>query len=573
MFDQGQSIVAYFTAVLLITAVGSMATAAAVWLRAPRPLARLSRVLSAQYRVAFVLWWIAFTLDADLGTGAAVLLTAWILVHLGSLPWQIIDEYLFADVLCRDARSPSERAELIGGRRISVHVPCYAEPPELVCRTLSALALQRYADFEVLVVDNNTEDERLWRPVEEHCRALGPRFRFLHVSPLSGAKAGALNVALCHTAADAELVAVLDCDYEASPDFLGALAGLFDDERLAFVQTAHDYRDWANNAYQRGCYGEYRTPYATYMVSRDARGAPLTVGTMCLIRREALVRAGGWSSVCATEDSELAIRLHAAGYRGRYVPVTLGRGLIPETFAAYRRQRARWIGGPVQELRQHWRLYLPRRWARPSALSPAQKLLFAHHGMREAAAGVKAVAAVAAAAGALVFAFRGTPPAELPAAAVVAMVTGTGAAALVRWTLLRQAVCRSVRDSAHALLASASLAYVARVAAIRSLVGIREPWRRTVKFPASTSRWTAAVRSAGGELVAGLAWLAVAAVVAVSWPGSALAVLLALYLLCHAVACLAAPVLALRAERHLRRSAVRAPQQARDRVCGRIPAI
>ena len=46
---------------------------------------------------------------------------------------------------------------------------------------------------------------------------LGRRFRFYHVDPLSGFKAGALNFALRHTAADAEVVAVIDSDYQVSP--------------------------------------------------------------------------------------------------------------------------------------------------------------------------------------------------------------------------------------------------------------------------------------------------------------------------------------------------------------------
>jgi hypothetical protein len=366
---------------------------------------------------------------------------------------------------------------------------------------------------------------------------------------LAGAKAGALNVALRLTGDDAELVAVLDCDYEAAPDFLGSLAGYFDDGRIAFVQTAHDYRDWSGNAYLRGCYGEYRTPYTSYLVSRNERDSPLTVGTMCLIRREALVQVGGWSSACATEDSELAIRMHAAGYQGRYFATTLGRGLIPETFAAYRRQRSRWIGGPVQELRRHWRLYLPRRWARPSALSPTQKVLFAHHGMRELVAGVKVALAVAVA----VVAIGGPPPAGLPAAPVVAMVLGAGTTAVVRWNLQRHAVGGSARAATGALLALASLSYVRRVAALRSVVGITGPWGRTVKFPASaTLRWSAALRSAGAELVAGVAWLAAAVGVARSWPPSAAALLIMLYLLGHATGCLAAPIAALHTERQLR---------------------
>ncbi len=87
--------------------------------------------------------------------------------------------------------------------RVSIHVPAYNEPPEMLIETLDALARLDYPDFEVLVIDNNTRDEKVWRPVEAHCAQLGSRFRFFHVAPLAGFKAGALNYALDRTAPDA----------------------------------------------------------------------------------------------------------------------------------------------------------------------------------------------------------------------------------------------------------------------------------------------------------------------------------------------------------------------------------
>jgi len=69
----------------------------------------------------------------------------------------------------------------------------------MLIETLDALARLDYADFEVLVIDNNTLEEAVWRPVEAHCAQLGARFRFFHVAPLAGFKAGALNYALART--------------------------------------------------------------------------------------------------------------------------------------------------------------------------------------------------------------------------------------------------------------------------------------------------------------------------------------------------------------------------------------
>jgi cellulose synthase/poly-beta-1,6-N-acetylglucosamine synthase-like glycosyltransferase len=253
---------------------------------------------------------------------------------------------------------------------VSLHVPICAEPPELVGRTLKALQSLRYARLEVLVIDNNTRDEALWRPVEALCRELGPRFRFFHLPRWPGYKAGALNFALAHTAPEAAVIGVIDSDYEVGADFLESLARHFADEQIAWVQAPQNYREWEDRRFSRMCHWEYWQFFAVSMRLRSVRNAILMHGTMVLIRKAALLRVGGWSEWCLTEDSELGLRLLAAGYRSVYCSDTHGRGLVPFSYRAYRRQRERWVTGGVQILKRHASLFLP--WA--ASLTAAQKL-------------------------------------------------------------------------------------------------------------------------------------------------------------------------------------------------------
>ena len=118
---------------------------------------------------------------------------------------------------------------------VSVHVPCHAEPPHIVIATLNRLARLDYPDFEVLVIDNNTTDPQLWQPVAAHCARLGPRFRFFHVEGMTGAKAGALNWVLPRTCPRAELIAVVDADYQVRPDWLRATVGYFADPGIGWL--------------------------------------------------------------------------------------------------------------------------------------------------------------------------------------------------------------------------------------------------------------------------------------------------------------------------------------------------
>ena len=55
----------------------------------------------------------------------------------------------------------------IGTPRVSIHLPTHNEPPEMVIQTLNALARLDYPNFEVIILDNNTKDASLWKPMRK----------------------------------------------------------------------------------------------------------------------------------------------------------------------------------------------------------------------------------------------------------------------------------------------------------------------------------------------------------------------------------------------------------------------
>ena len=243
---------------------------------------------------------------------------------------------------------------------VSIHLPIRSEPPDMVIATLDALARLDYPDFEVLVIENNTSDPALWQPVEAHCRRLGPRFRFLQLGTWPGFKAGALNAALARSRPQSEIIALLDSDYLVEPDWLRRLVPLFEEPSLALVQAPQDQRDAPASLFKRLCFWEYAGFFRLGMVQRNERDAIIEHGTMALLRRRALDSLGGWAEWCICEDAELGLRLAEKGYRSAYVVESFGRGLLPDSFQAYRQQRFRWAYGAMQILRGHWTSLLAR---------------------------------------------------------------------------------------------------------------------------------------------------------------------------------------------------------------------
>ncbi|MBI5557237.1 MAG: glycosyltransferase [Deltaproteobacteria bacterium] len=236
---------------------------------------------------------------------------------------------------------------------VSVHVPAYNEPPEMLNETLDALARLDYPHFEVIVIDNNTKDPAVWQPVAEHCARLGPRFRFFHEDPLAGFKAGALNFALAHTAPEATVIAVIDSDYTVTPNWLRDLAPQFSNPKTAIVQAPQDYRDDRENLFKAMCYAEYRGFFYIGMITRNERNAIIQHGTMTMVRKSVLAEVDGWAEWCITEDAELGLKIFEKGYEAAYIADSYGQGLMPDTFIDFKKQRFRWAYGAVQIMRHH----------------------------------------------------------------------------------------------------------------------------------------------------------------------------------------------------------------------------
>src|SRR5271169_274793 len=243
--------------------------------------------------------------------------------------------------------------------KVSIHIPACCEPPEMLKATLDAVARLDYPNVECVLAINNTPDPALWRPVEEHCLTLGERFKFLQVENLAGYKAGALRIALAHTAADAEIVASIDADYVVRPNWLKDLVPLFADPRVGFVQSPQDHRDDDTSLMHHAMNAEYAGFFDIGMVQRNEFNAVIMHGTMSLIRRAALESAGGWSSETIVEDTDLGLSILEQGWIAHYTNRRYGYGLLPDTFEGYKRQRHRWAFGGAQLVRKHWRKMLP----------------------------------------------------------------------------------------------------------------------------------------------------------------------------------------------------------------------
>ena len=295
-------------------------------------------------------------------------------LELGATGLILASAFEMVDAICSPTDVPPLPSPPARWPVVCLQVAVYNEPPDLVIETIRSLVAIDYPALRIQVIDNNTAQERLWKPLETECarlRKANHDVEFVHLPSWPGFKAGALNWGRTHFNSDVEIVGVIDADFVVAADFLRATIPYFTDPAVAFVQTPQDYRAWDESSYYRSCYVGFAYFFKVGMVSRAHRNAIIFAGTMGLIRRSVLDEIGGWDEKIITEDADASLRMLALGYRSVYVPTAFGRGIMPLTYEGLRKQRFRWAFGGIQILRRHWRKMLP--WSRRSRLTFGQR--------------------------------------------------------------------------------------------------------------------------------------------------------------------------------------------------------
>lgn len=236
---------------------------------------------------------------------------------------------------------------------VSVHVASYNEPYELLNNTIRSFTqLSPGSRAEVLVIDNNTKDQDVWRPVEAFVKTLGEGFRFFHVEKMTGYKAGALNYVNQFTHPEAKYISTVDADYAVEPLFILDGLSYFTDEKIGFVQFPQAYKNVDGT--NIGIFLEYEHYFANYMNTANRTKSVTATGTLTIFRRSALEKLNGYNTKTITEDADIGLRLSLAGYYGVYVDKVVGTGLMPYDLESYKKQKSRWARGNADVIKNYW---------------------------------------------------------------------------------------------------------------------------------------------------------------------------------------------------------------------------
>jgi hypothetical protein len=233
------------------------------------------------------------------------------------------------------------------------------------------------------------------------------------------------------------------------------------------------------------------------MMTRNERDAIIQHGTMTLVRQTTLAAVGGWAEWCITEDAELGLRILEHGQSALYIPRSYGRGLVPDNFLDYKRQRFRWAYGAVRILAEHLGQLLGTR---ASALTTGQRYHFVAGWLPWLTDGFNLLITVVAIAWttAMVLMPERVAPPHPPFVVLPMALFGFKLAKLL--SLYRWRVRAGWRESLAAGIAGLALSHVVARAVLTSLVDHSVGFFRTPK-QSSKRGWLRAFADAREEIV------------------------------------------------------------------------
>ncbi|MGD0249480.1 MAG: glycosyltransferase family 2 protein [Thermoplasmata archaeon] len=263
----------------------------------------------------------------------------------------VLSAYLILNLVTALVRPPAERRYRKNATFpvVSVVIPVYNEPADLVRASIASWKAVRYPAFEVVVVDDSTE------PLELD----DPSVRVIRRSGRDGFKGGALRNAFPQLNPASEWMVIFDADFVVDPDVLVR----FSEHFRPGVGAVQGFQAMGGNARPTylSRYSEAFHAVANALLAGryQLRGFVGVQGTVEAYRMEAIRAIGGIAPYAtANEDLDTTFRLRKAGWTIVYDPRIVGRGVAPERYGVFFKQSTRWTSTTVREYRRHLGSYL-----------------------------------------------------------------------------------------------------------------------------------------------------------------------------------------------------------------------
>ncbi len=264
------------------------------------------------------------------------------------LSWIYFAMTVMALVHRRLHRSRPELADWERCPRVTIQIPTYNELAALNCARC-CLDFDYPPDrLQILIGDDSNRPE-VSRAIDRFAEE-NPRIQVCRRGDNRGYKPGNLNHMLQKTTGD--YILVLDSDFLPAPDFLRRLVQpVVRNPALAGVQASWRVANARQNYSTLMGAGIINVIHVVILpLLRALARTGMFCGSAELVRRDLLVRHGGWTPGALTEDVDYSLRLMAAGERIDFLEDLACSCEAPHTPKDLFRQQMRWAYGVMRAI-------------------------------------------------------------------------------------------------------------------------------------------------------------------------------------------------------------------------------
>jgi poly-beta-1,6 N-acetyl-D-glucosamine synthase len=225
---------------------------------------------------------------------------------------------------------------------VSIIVPAYNEEINAV-NTISNLLQQDYPGLEIIFVDDGSADGT-YNKVKT---AFADQSQVKVLTKPNGGKASALNFGMVQSSN--EYVICIDADTQLHHNAVSQLMKHFSQSPSVGAVAGNVKVGNVKNVLTRWQSIEYITAQNFDRRAFDLiNGITVVPGAIGAFRKEAIAKAGGFTTDTLAEDCDLTIRILRVGYTVRNCTEAIAVTEAPETVKQFMKQRFRWTYGIMQ---------------------------------------------------------------------------------------------------------------------------------------------------------------------------------------------------------------------------------
>ena len=239
---------------------------------------------------------------------------------------------------------------------VSIHLPVYNEKyviRKLIDACASMASVYGIEKVSIKILDDSKDDTTLEvdKIVEEYKK------KHLNIETLRrgnriGYKAGALQAALNST--EEEYIVIFDADFIPPPDFLVRTLPYFaHNDGLGIIQSRWTHLNRNFSQLTKAIALGIDVHFLIEQTGRFATGCFQNFnGSGGVLRKKAIVEAGGWQADTLSEDLDLSYRMQNIGYKIIFLKDLHSPGEVPPTVPSFKKQQGRWACGSLRTARK-----------------------------------------------------------------------------------------------------------------------------------------------------------------------------------------------------------------------------